>query len=73
MSVPRRPRAAAPTRRWRAMLRSPAVAAVGVAVVLVGAGAAAAGDWLQIFRTEQITPVTAPESRFGPDTGASNT
>jgi hypothetical protein len=57
-----RPRAAAPARRWRALLRSPAVAAVGVAVVLVGAGAAAAGDWLQIFRTEQIAPVTAPES-----------
>ncbi|MEV0716530.1 hypothetical protein [Asanoa sp. NPDC050611] len=58
-----RPRAAAaPRRGWRTWLRSPAVAAVGVAAVLVGAGAAAAGDWLQVFRTERIAPVTAPEA-----------
>jgi hypothetical protein len=52
----------APARRWRTLLRSPAVAAVGVAAVLAGAGAAAAGDWLQVFRTERIAPVTAPEA-----------
>jgi hypothetical protein len=33
------------------------VAAVGAAVVLAGAGAAAAGDWLPVFRTEQVAPV----------------
>ncbi|GAA1860406.1 hypothetical protein GCM10009687_29440 [Asanoa iriomotensis] len=49
-------------RRWRTLLRSPAVAAVGVAADLGGAGAAAAGDWLQVFRTERIAPVTAPEA-----------
>jgi hypothetical protein len=53
-------RAAAPPRagRFRAVLRRPVVAALSVAVVLTGAGAAAANDWLQIFRTEQIAPVS---------------
>src|SRR4051812_3209593 len=49
--------APAPARRRRRLMRSPLVAAVGVVVVLGGAGAAAAGDWLQIFRTEQVAPV----------------
>ena len=44
--------------RSRAVLRRPVVAALAVAVVLTGAGAAAAADWLQIFRTEQIAPVS---------------
>jgi len=50
---------AAPSRsgRVRALVRRPAVAAVAVAVVLTGAGTAAANDWLQVFQTEQITPV----------------
>ncbi len=39
------------------LLRRPAVAVLAFAVVLTGAGAAAASDWLQIFRTEQIAPV----------------
>jgi hypothetical protein len=43
-------------------LRSPLVAALGVAVILGGAGAAAAGDWLQIFRTEQVAPVQVQTS-----------
>ena len=43
-------------------LRSPVVAAVGVVVLLTGAGAAAAADWLQIFRTEQIAPVTVTQA-----------
>lgn len=47
---------------WRAAIRKPVVAAVGVGVVLVGAGAAAAADWLPIFRTEQIEPVTVTEA-----------
>jgi hypothetical protein len=46
-----------PARRWRAALRSPVIAAVGVVALLTGAGAAAAADWLQIFRTQQIAPV----------------
>ncbi|NRQ33671.1 hypothetical protein HII36_17700 [Nonomuraea sp. NN258] len=43
--------------RVRAIVRRPAVAALAVAVVLAGAGTAAANDWLQIFQTERITPV----------------
>jgi hypothetical protein len=39
------------------VLRRPIVAALAFAVVLAGAGTAAANDWLQIFRTEQIAPV----------------
>ena len=49
--------APAPSRRRGSLARSPLVAALGVVVVLGGAGAAAAGDWLQIFHTEQVTPV----------------
>jgi hypothetical protein len=55
-----RPRPAATTARpsrWRAGLRRPAIAAVAFAVVLTGAGVAAANDWLQVFRTEEIAPV----------------
>jgi hypothetical protein len=50
----------APSRagRSRKVLRRPAAAALAVAVVLTGAGTAAANNWLQIFRTERITPVT---------------
>ena len=58
--APRRLRAVEPPRagRARAILRRPAAAAVAVAVVLTGASAAAANDWLQIFRTEEIAPVS---------------
>ena len=52
LSAPPRPS------RSRAVLRRPVVAALAVAVVLAGAGTAAANDWLQIFRTEQIVPVS---------------
>jgi hypothetical protein len=53
-------RAAAPVRsgRVRALVRRPAVAVAAVAVVLAGAGTAAANDWLPIFHTEQIVPVS---------------
>jgi hypothetical protein len=48
--------------RWRRpFLRRPVIAAVGAVVLLTGAGAAAAADWLPIFRTERIAP--APVSR----------
>jgi hypothetical protein len=40
------------------VLRRPVVAALAVALVLTGAGTAAAGGWLQIFRTEQLAPVS---------------
>jgi hypothetical protein len=53
-------RAAAPPRagRTREVLRRPVVAALAVVLVLTGAGTAAANGWLQIFRTEQIAPVS---------------
>src|SRR5215217_2587869 len=44
--------------RFRAALRRPVVAGVAVALVLTGGGAAAAIDWVQIFRTEQIAPIS---------------
>ena len=49
-------------RRWQGVLRSPAVVALGVAAVLAGAGAAAAADWLPIFRTERVAPVALTEA-----------
>jgi hypothetical protein len=51
---------AAPRRagRFGAVIRRPLVAALVVGVVLTGAGTAAANGWLQIFRTEQIAPVS---------------
>ena len=53
-------RAVTPIRTARRLpsLRRPAVAALAVAVVLTGAGTAAANDWLPIFRTEQVAPVS---------------
>ncbi|MCW2714180.1 MAG: uncharacterized protein JWN88_1227 [Frankiales bacterium] len=44
--------------RLRAGLRRPAVAALAVAVVLTGASTAAANDWLQVFRTERVAPLS---------------
>ena len=52
----------APRRLRRGVLRSPAVAAVGVVALVAGAGAAAAGDWLQVFRTERIEAVTITQA-----------
>lgn len=52
----------APARRWRAALRSPVVAGLAAVALLAGASTAAATDWFQIFRAEQITPVIAPEA-----------
>jgi hypothetical protein len=49
----------APARRGRfgELVRRPAVAALAFGVVLAGAGTAAANDWLQIFRTEEVAAV----------------
>jgi hypothetical protein len=38
------------------------MAAAGVVALLAGAGAAAAADWLPIFRTERIAPVTLTQA-----------
>ena len=46
------------SRRRRGMLRRPSIAAFTVAVVLTGAGTAAATDWLHIFRTKKLAPVS---------------
>ncbi|WP_250030620.1 hypothetical protein [Paractinoplanes maris] len=48
--------------RVRARLRSPIIAGAAVAVLLAGAGAAAAADWFPIFRTERIAPVTVHQA-----------
>jgi hypothetical protein len=42
----------------RGVLRRPVVAVLAFAVVVTGAGTAAANDWLQIFRTQQIAPLS---------------
>src|SRR5690349_7623261 len=47
-----------PVRQRRRAARTPLVAAVGVIALLGGASAAAAGNWFQIFRTEQVAPIT---------------
>jgi hypothetical protein len=50
--------ASAGSGRTRGLLRRPVVAVLAFAVVLAGAGTAAASDWLQIFKTEQVAPVS---------------
>ncbi|MDT7572920.1 MAG: hypothetical protein QOE05_3094 [Actinomycetota bacterium] len=42
------------TNRFRALVRRPAFGFLAVAVVLTGAGTAAANDWLQIFGAEKV-------------------
>ncbi|MEU4620406.1 hypothetical protein AB0G04_10580 [Actinoplanes sp. NPDC023801] len=51
-----------PVRPRRRSVRTPFVAVVGVVALLGGASAAAAGNWFQIFRTEQVTPITIPQA-----------
>ena len=53
-AAPARPRATGS----RGLLRRPAAAALAVAAVLTGTGVAAAEGWLQIFRTEEVAPVS---------------
>lgn len=55
-AAPARPVAVRPS-RWRSAVRRPAIAALSAAVLVAGAGVAAANDWLPIFRTEQVDPV----------------
>ena len=57
-TVPQRAASPSRTARRRSVLRRPAVAAFAAAVVLSGAAVAAANDWLQIFQTEQVAPVS---------------
>ena len=70
----RPPPAALDPPRWRpAALRSPVVAGVAVVAILAGAGAAAAADWLPIFHTERVAPITIvprPTSPQLPDLAA---
>lgn len=56
ITAPARPR------RWHAALRRPAVVVLGGALLLTGAGVAAAADWLPIFRTEHVEPVVITEA-----------
>ena len=56
-ALPARAATPAPPRRRSALLRRPAAAALAFAVVLSGAGVAAANDWLPIFRTEHVAPL----------------
>ena len=58
--------------RLRPTLRSPLAAALGAVLILGGAGAAAAGDWLPIFRPTHVAalPVTTVELNQLPDLSA---
>src|SRR4051794_12556233 len=56
--------APARTRRWPAVLRSPAAAVLGVVLVLGGAGAAAAAGWVPGFPTRPAGP--GPNRRSDP-------
>ena len=54
-----RPATAPPrTGRARGLLRRPVVAGLAAALVLGGAGVAAANGWLEIFKTEEVAPVS---------------
>ncbi|MBM2615437.1 hypothetical protein JIG36_07645 [Actinoplanes sp. LDG1-06] len=50
-------------RPWlRRTKRTPIIAGLAAVAVLAGASTAAAADWLQIFRTEKIAPVTVHQA-----------
>jgi hypothetical protein len=57
-----RPVVAARVPRWRAALRSPVIAGVAAVALLTGATAAAAANWLPIFRAERVAPVTITQA-----------
>ena len=48
--------------RSRTALRAPVIAGVIAAALLAGATAAAAGNWLPIFRTERVAPVVVTQA-----------
>ncbi len=48
--------------RHRRLHRATVLTAAGAVLVIGGATAAAAGDWLQVFRTESVAPVSVPLS-----------
>lgn len=58
--------------RVRALLRRPAAAVLAVGLVLAGAGTAAANDWVTVFRTEKVAPlsITAQDLVALPDLSA---
>ena len=61
----RRPAVTAAARgRWRTAVRRPVVAALSAAVLVTGAGVAAANDWLPIFRAEQVDPIEVTTSEL---------
>ena len=57
-TAPPRPALGRGRGRYAALLRRPAVAALAAAVVLTGAGTAAANGWLRIFSTERVATVS---------------
>ncbi|WP_106398109.1 hypothetical protein [Actinocorallia populi] len=59
---PLRPAATGRGPRWRAVLRRPVVAVAGAVALLTGVGAAAAADWLQVFRAEKVAPVVISQA-----------
>ncbi|PWJ55344.1 hypothetical protein SAMN06264364_10313 [Quadrisphaera granulorum] len=46
----------------RGAWRRPGVVALGVAVVVAGAGTAAASDWLRIFQVQQVAPISLSQA-----------
>ncbi|MDW5328437.1 hypothetical protein [Plantactinospora sp. KLBMP9567] len=59
---PRQVTVAARPPRWRTALRSPLFAGVAAVALLTGATTAAAANWLPIFRTERIAPITVTQA-----------
>ena len=55
-------RATARPPRSRTALRTPVIAGVIAAALVAGATAAAAGNWLPIFRTERVAPVVVTQA-----------
>ena len=56
-TAPARLTAGARRGHWRTTVRRPAVAALSAVVLLMGAGVAAANDWLPIFQTQRVDTV----------------
>ncbi len=63
-TAPPVPQPSASSGRWRATVRRPVVAALSAAVLVTGAGVAAANDWLPIFQTERVEPVAVDSTEL---------